>query len=246
MPRERTTSIRAIVTGHSRGLGAAIAEELLARGVEVIGVSRRPAPSEPSGVRGVRLDLSDTEAVVRWLEGPFQELDWDGVTHALLVNNAGVIEPVGPVGGLGGAEVARAVAVNVTAPLLLTNAFVAATAGVPERTVVQVSSGAATRPIAGWAVYCASKAALDHFTRTAAADRTPGVRYLAVSPGIIDTDMQAEIRAVGVERFPEHAKFVEYHRTGALADPSEAARSLLHRVLDDPPSSGSVVDTRPR
>jgi len=92
---------KAIVTGHTRGLGAAIVDALRSRGVDVLGVSRSPAlPAaravrRPGGFEEVELDLSDSEAVAQWLAGDRLAEFVGGAQRALLVNNAGTLGPVG-------------------------------------------------------------------------------------------------------------------------------------------------------
>jgi benzil reductase ((S)-benzoin forming) len=236
----------AVVTGHSRGLGEALAADLLDRGAAVVGVSRTSSATLAgrSGLTEVALDLADTDAVRTWLAGPFTALGWEGTARAVLVNNAGLVEPVGPIGSLDHAALVRAVAVNLTAPLLLTDAFVAATTDVPDRRVVQISSGAGSRAYGGWGAYCAAKAGLDHFTRAAGHDDTPGLRVVAVAPGVVDTAMQAEIRAIDPGRFPLRERFVGLHRDGALTDAAVAARQVLDLALAGRVTSGSVLDVR--
>ena len=112
----------AVVTGHSRGLGAAIAAQLLQQGVPVLGLSRRAHADLrlrfPDLLDEVLLDLADAAAVQNWLAGPGLRARLQGVP-VLLVNNAGVLDPIGPLPMQGGAAIARAVAVNVAAPLMI-------------------------------------------------------------------------------------------------------------------------------
>ncbi|WP_197510932.1 SDR family NAD(P)-dependent oxidoreductase [Tessaracoccus coleopterorum] len=156
---------RAIVTGHSRGLGAAVTAALTADGWDVLGVSRSA---------GERVDLADPTALATWLDGPTVADFLAGADEVLLINNAGLLGPATVAGPQEAASVTAAVNVNVTAPILLTNAVLAARPdGVPVR-IVHVSSGAGRRPIVGWSVYCATKAAVDQHALTVAAERLPG------------------------------------------------------------------------
>src|SRR5690606_31714017 len=118
---------KAIVTGHSRGLGAAIAGELLERGIPVLGLARRGnaelAAQHGDKLAEVVLDLADSAALATWLAGSALG-DWmaDG-EQVLLVNNAGTLQPMGPLALQEVDAVVRAVAVNVAAPLMLAAAF---------------------------------------------------------------------------------------------------------------------------
>lgn len=235
--------MKAIVTGHSRGLGEGIARALLARGVEVLGIARH-ANATLAGVREVALDLADTAALQAWLDGGELAAFCAGPEPALLVNNAGVVHPVGAPGGQGAARLALAVSVNVTAALVLTDAFVAATAGCGDRRVAHVSSGAGRAPYSGWSVYCATKAALDMHARAIALDAVPGLAIASIAPGVIDTAMQAEIRATAARDFPAIERFVALKRDGALADAGRAGAQLADYVLGSRFGTDPVVDLR--
>jgi benzil reductase ((S)-benzoin forming) len=241
-----TTSV--VVTGHSRGLGEAIAEHLLARGARVLGVSRhgtaRLAERYEDKLVESTLDLADDDALLAWLRGPTLRDFVAGADLAGLVNNAGVLQPIGPLDTQDPAAVARAVTVNVGAVLTLSAAFVQATSSVADRRILQISSGAATNAYAGWSVYCATKAALDQHARAVAADRTRGLRIASVAPGVIDTDMQAEIRSSTDAKFPERPRFVELKKTGKLRSPDQGGANVADLLLADDFGRETVIDLR--
>lgn len=259
----------AIVTGHSQGLGQAIAADLLGRGWRVLGLSRSGWPptlaSQHPGLTEVALDLADAPALAAWLAGPALAEALAGVVgmagcggvpgsasagvmaqagQVLLVNNAGLVSPIGPPGGQGAGAVMQAVALNVAAPLALADAWVAATAGVPDRRIVHISSGAARNAYAGWSVYCATKAALDMHARAVQLDAVAGLRIESLAPGVVDTGMQAHIRATDASQFPLVGRFQGLHRDGALQSPSDVARRLLHHVLGGAFGAEAVRDLR--
>lgn len=227
--------IKAIVTGHSAGLGAALTAELLGRGIPVLGLSRRALPPpEGAGVDALQqhpLDLSNLPALGDWLAGLVLARFLADARHALLINNAGMLQPVGPCGGQDAAQLAAAVQLNLGAPLLLANAFVAASAHCPERRILHVSSGAARNAYAGWGIYCATKAGLDQHARATALDRLPGLRIASLAPGVIDTPMQAEVRASDPAGFPLQARFAALKAEGQLTPPADAARRLADHLL---------------
>lgn len=237
----------AVVTGHSRGLGAAVAAELAQRGVAVLGVARGGNPSlaaHAALVRQVALDLGDESATLAWLAGDALPHFVGGARQALLVNNAGLLQPVGPLPVQQPAAVARAVAVNVGAVLALSAAFATATHAVADRRILHVSSGAARHAYAGWSVYCATKAALDQHARAVALDATPGLRIASVAPGVIDTDMQEEIRGTTSDRFPDRDRFVQMQREDMLRSPQDAARALVDHLLSPDFGREPVTETR--
>jgi NAD(P)-dependent dehydrogenase (short-subunit alcohol dehydrogenase family) len=238
----------AVVTGHSRGIGEAVAEHLLARGAKVLGVSRhgnaRLRDRFPETLAEVALDVADAHALLRWFGSRMLERFLGNAETPLLVNNAGVLQPIGPLETQELEEVSRAVAVNLGAVLALSAAFVHATADAKERRILQVSSGAARKAYAGWSIYCATKAGLDHHARCVALDRTPGLLISSVAPGVVDTEMQAEIRASTDQRFPDRQRFVDMHRDKALPSPDHTGGRLVEYVLSDGFGAEPVFDLR--
>lgn len=228
----KEATVKAIVTGHSKGLGDALAEALLARGAAVLGLARSRRREAP-GLTQVALDLSDPAGLQAWLAGGMLGDFLAGAERTLLINNAGLLRPMGPVGGHEPARIVQAVAVNVTAPLLLTNAFIAASGALADRRVLHLSSGAARTPYAGWSLYCATKAALDHHARSVSLDGLPGLRISSVAPGVVDTDMQAEIRASSEADFPLLPRFIALKEKGELAAPADCARHLVELLLSE-------------
>jgi NAD(P)-dependent dehydrogenase (short-subunit alcohol dehydrogenase family) len=225
---------KAIVTGHSRGLGQAVAARLLERGIPVLGLARGPAPGLSARfgerLREVALDLGDNAALLAWLgQGGLDAFVRDA-GRILLVNNAGTVDPVGDPGQQGPEQVAQAVALNVAAPLVLTAALVQA-ARTAECRILHVSSGAARQAYPGWSVYCATKAALDMHARAVVEDGLPNVRISSLAPGVIDTAMQAHIRALPEQRFSMRERFVRLHEDGALVAPEACAGQLVDELL---------------
>ena len=240
--------MKAIVTGHTRGLGAAIAHELLARGIPVLGLARtrNDALGErwPASLEQCEIDLADPGALARWLAGDALARFAAGARMLALVNNAGTVQPVGPLASQDPSAVGRAVSLNVAAPLMLSAAL--ACAGEPgvERRILHVSSGAARNASPGWSVYCATKAALDLHAKAVALDATPALRVCSLAPGVIDTDMQAEIRATSADRFPMRERFEAMKRDGALVSADDCARRLVAYLTGDAFGSAAATDLR--
>jgi benzil reductase ((S)-benzoin forming) len=227
-------TIRAVVTGHSRGIGEGIADELLARDIPVLGVSRRNnatlAKRFGGKLREAPMNLAQVDDVSYWLSTePLREF-FGGSDIALLVNNAGLLEPIGPLETQDPASIARTVGVNIAAPLMLSAAF-AATVEAKDRRILHISSGAGRQAYAGWAIYCASKAALDHHVRCVALDKTPRLRVCSLAPGVVDTEMQTLIRSTEPEKFPDHPRFVELKRRGDMRTPRDIAPTLVDYLL---------------
>jgi benzil reductase ((S)-benzoin forming) len=236
---------KAILTGHTRGLGAALTDDMLARGITVLGLSRTLSGVHTSNLlQQVELNLADPAALAAWLETDALKRFIDGAHTVLLINNAGTVQPVGGIEGQNVNEIARAVSLNVAAPLILSAAMAAASSGASERRIVHISSGAARNAYAGWSIYCATKAALDHHARAVSLDDNRALRVCSVAPGVVDTGMQAEIRATDLQDFPLREKFNELKRSGQLSTPADAARKVLDYALSDTFGDTPVVDVR--
>ncbi|ODS92438.1 MAG: short-chain dehydrogenase [Comamonas sp. SCN 65-56] len=228
-----------IITGASRGLGLALARQLMQPGHTLILVSRNVHPqlSAPPGARLEQWqhDLADAalaaERLREWLA------DQPPARHAsaTLINNAGVIPPIVPLSqsadAAGQAALATALRVGLEAPMLLSAVFLSATGHwKAPRKVLNISSGLGRRPMASTAAYCAAKAGMDHFTRCLAleeAGKPQGARVCALAPGVIDTDMQVQLRGAQASDFPDHARFVQLKQAHALASTDAAAQRVL-------------------
>ena len=185
----------ALVSGGSRGLGAALCEHWRAQGWRAIDCSRSGA-----GPDHLAVDLADPQAAERALVPALAALARQPWQEVVVVANAARLEPVGPVASLDTSELLRHFAVNLTGTVVFLKSALAAFAGhAAERCLLAISSGAARRPIRGWAPYCAGKAALAMVTRCLHLEYgAKGVRAFGFAPGLIDTDMQGEIRKSGI------------------------------------------------
>ncbi|MET4106520.1 SDR family NAD(P)-dependent oxidoreductase [Hymenobacter sp. UYP22] len=224
-----------IITGASRGLGKALAETLLQQpDTFVLGVSRHTTIEHPR-YQHQPLDLSDMLAVQNNLHKvfpPFPE-----ASSLTLINNAGVLGEIGYMGEQPNEHFEFVFDVNLIAPAMLMNTFLRTYSGISaSRTVLNISSGAAQRPVDGWAAYSASKAALDALSRTVQKEqdiRGTGVRIRSLSPGVLDTAMQEHIRSAETQHFSETDKFIELHEGGHLVKPAEAASRILAWLQSD-------------
>lgn len=242
-----------VLTGASRGLGAALAARLLAADTLLVTVSRQPdaslqALARERGAQLVQIpaDLSDPAQAGAAGEQAAAALP-DSASRYVLVNNAGAVQPLGRVPDLSdGTAIAATLNLNVTAAILLTGRFLAATEGrAADRRILNISSGAGRNPYPSWAVYCASKAALDMFTRVLNAEqRDKGVRAVSIAPGVIDTGMQASIRGSDPARVPVQPRFVQMHARGELASPAETAARLAAYLERDDFGSTEIDDIR--
>lgn len=224
-----------IVTGSSRGLGAALVKQLSQPGHAVIGIARRLNPA--LAVEQWTLDLADplpaAERLQTWLRA---HAGWDSAT---LVNNAALLSAPGPLAATGLAELSAALRVGLEAPALLSRVFLAETTAVPTRRILNISSGLGRRAMAGSVAYCAVKAGLDHLSRALALE-APDVGIVSLAPGVIDTDMQVQLRGADPARFPEQARF-QGLKDGGQLQTAEATAAAVLRYLTRPDFGQTVI-----
>ncbi len=238
-----------ILTGASRGMGAALARQLLSPDHRLLCLSRqRNAALDVDGCEQWAIDLvQPLEASARlaqWLG----DLDAGALASATLVNNAAALTRIGPIEDCSDAELSAALRVGLEAPLLLTAAFLRATSGwAATRRVLNISSGLGRRAMAGQASYCAAKAGMDHLTRALALDearRPNGAKVVSLAPGVIDTDMQVQLRAGDAAGFPERANFIGLKEKGQLTSPDDAAARLIAYLNRADFGANPVADVR--
>jgi NAD(P)-dependent dehydrogenase (short-subunit alcohol dehydrogenase family) len=244
-----------IITGASRGMGLAMAEQLLAQGYRVLCISRNKnsalmtnAKQQGYCLEQWTLDLFDTQHAAECLKLWLSSLDQNVFASITLINNAGVIPTIAPLSASNCNELACALRVGLEAPMLLTAVFLKATESMSiPRKVLNISSGLGRRPMASQSAYCAAKAGLDHFTRCLALDeaRLPnGARVCSLAPGVIDTDMQNQLRSTDASNFPDQGSFVQLKLNGNLSSAQAAAARVLAWLQRPDFGNQPVADVR--
>jgi NAD(P)-dependent dehydrogenase (short-subunit alcohol dehydrogenase family) len=245
-----------VLTGASRGMGLAMAQQLLDAGHALLCISRNKnealtvhAAAQGRACEQWPHDLAhEAAAVAARLKAWLLAHDTRGLESVTLINNAGVIPRIAPLADIPPAEIATALRVGLEAPMVLTAAFLEATAAWPaRRKVLNISSGLGRRAMASQAPYCAAKAALDHFTRCVAleeAARPNGARVCSLAPGVIDTGMQTQLRAADPARFPDIGTFIGLKQRDQLASPAEAAARVLAFLARGDFGAEPVADIR--
>lgn len=237
-----------IITGTSRGLGAALAQQLLAEHTLLIGIARTTNPdlvakAQALGVRyhAITADLSQAEEV-RATQQKLVSLIPTDAQEYWLINNAGTVDPVALCNNLDdSAAVAAALQLNIGAVISLTASFLQCTATLSaDKRLLNISSGAGRRPVAGWAVYGSTKAALDFYTQTVAAEGH-NIRCCSLAPGVIDTAMQAHIRDQKRDDFPGLSRFIDLHQKQQLSSAETTASSII-KYLESPKFGTQVID----
>lgn len=232
-----------VVTGATRGLGEALAQQIAAQADNRLVTVGRAA----SDAVNIQVDLADAAAVERACDELDRRIAGKPFDRAVLINNAGVIAPVGPLEKVDAAELQRNLAVNFTAPILLMRRFLDATRAVGLRRIVNISSGAARRPIFGWSAYCAAKAGLDMASRVVAleaATRGLAVEVASLAPGVIDTSMQATVRGASAEDFADVERFRAMKADGILRPAADVAADILRLEAAGKLAGDPVQDLR--
>jgi benzil reductase ((S)-benzoin forming) len=223
------------ITGVSSGIGLALVRELLTHEHEFMihGCARRDPGIKDLRFHFFSMDLSDTKQIEEQATG-FFKVHANQKDRFILINNAGMLGHVAFVGQQQRAKhYTDTFAVNTLSPIILCEAFIKefqTADSDSEKLIFNISSGAANKDIEGWAAYGASKAALDRFTTVCAQEQThkkQPIGIYSVSPGVIDTAMQAEIRSVSKENFPALDRFLTLYREGGLLSAAAAAQKLL-------------------
>lgn len=240
--------IKAILTGHSKGLGLGIAKALLSKGHPVLGLSRTKSTvfqeQFPTLLRQITVDLSNKEGLDSLIQGKSLQQFIENTTLLLLINNAGLVTPIGALSEQNPNEIAQSIHLNVTAPLTLSATLAKLFKGKQKLRVLHVSSGAGRSAYPGWSVYCATKAALDMHAQAVQQDKLPNVTICSLAPGVIDTDMQTQIRETDESLFPNKQRFIELKNSNALSNPDMAGERLVHYLLSPDFGKQAVADLR--
>lgn len=237
-----------IVTGTTKGLGKALCEAI-ARDAsnELIALARAADGPIPGGTC-IGVDLADGPAVSRAADRIDAAIRGKRYDKAVLINNAGVVAPVGPLEAVAAEELERNLRVNLLAPLELMRRFLRSTReGAKLRRVINISSGAGRRPIYGWSAYCTAKAGLDMASRVVALEaqaRGEAVEVASIAPGVIDTGMQALVRAQTEESFRDVERFRRMKAQGELRSAEDVAEELLRAEREGKLAGDAVLDLR--
>ncbi len=205
----------ALVTGGARGIGLATVAALQALGARVSYTARTAeslaeARAAAPGATGVLCDITDRAALAAVLAPGFD----------ILVNNAAVVTPIGRILDLDPAAFAASLEVNLTAQFDAIRLALPAMLARGRGSIVNISSGAAHRPQEGWAAYCAGKAGLAMLTKSVHLEYgAQGIRVFGLAPGVVDTGMQGQIRASGINP-------VSQLKRSDLAPPDQPARAI--------------------
>ena len=233
------------ITGTSRGIGKSIAENLLAdENIKVTGISRTSTIKHKNYSHIITNlgDVNDTESIF------FPTIE--NADEIVLINNSGVISEILRVGKLKNTSITNDYNVNIVSPSILMNNFIKKYQNYTnKRTILNVSSGAGKYAIDAWGIYCASKSAINLFSENIQLEQSfipteNQIKVFSVAPGVIDTQMQDQIRETSPEDFSNVEKFITLKANNELASPKETADLLLNIIDNRDNYSDVVLDVR--
>ena len=235
-----------LITGGSKGIGKALATKYTSENYNVYSLAR--SSSDLENVTDISVDLSNLTETENTFTKLIKELASKEVTSITLINNAGRIGEIANLENLAAEDIAKTMQLNTTTPLILSSIFIKQTEKLTcKKQIISISSGAARSPYQGWTTYCTSKTAIDMMTRTIAAEQSDlpnGVKCVSIYPGVVDTNMQSQIRSTDETDFKNRQRFVELKENNQLYTPDFVAESIYKIDVENQLESGNIVDIR--
>lgn len=237
----------AIITGGSKGIGAALVNTYSKNGFSVFSLSRTAALTHPN-VTSLSVDLSNPIDALNVMNPLLEKISTQKPLEIVFINNAGSLGDVALIENNTLESIQKTIALNTTTPICLCSSFVKKLKDCnTSKRILNISSGAAKKPYEGWTVYCSSKAGLDMATRTMAleqnAKKNP-VKINAIYPGVVETGMQRQIRSTSEKEFKNVKRFIELKDNDGLLTPIEVAEKIFQLDTHAALENGAIVDIR--
>eukprot|EP00019_Armaparvus_languidus_P006669 CAMPEP_0168591944 /NCGR_PEP_ID=MMETSP0420-20121227/7422_1 /TAXON_ID=498008 /ORGANISM="Pessonella sp." /LENGTH=253 /DNA_ID=CAMNT_0008627805 /DNA_START=16 /DNA_END=777 /DNA_ORIENTATION=- len=241
-----------IITGANRGIGLALAKEIITPTTSLISVQRSEDAKELEAFtseRGVefqivRVDLSDIDSLEDVIvNGVLSKINKDDANSVTLIQNAGIAFTA-KCGEQDFKLVNQLLQINTVAPTLITELFVRHIQSWPiEKKIMYISSGAGRKVYEGWSSYGSSKAANEHFVKILHAEqakRTYPIFACAYGPGVVQTRMQDQINESDSD-VPIVARLKEMKKAGTSFTPEKAAQIAI-KFLRSPEFATKVTE----
>ncbi len=241
-----------IITGTSQGLGEAIATQLLEKNTTIISISRsenkgltKLAEQNNSNCMFHSIDLQDVHNLETNFKEIISSIKEDNVSSIHLINNAGTLAPMKPIEKAESEQLITNVHINLLAPMILTSTFMKHTKEWKiDKRIINISSGAGKNPYFGWGAYCTTKAGVNMFTQCVATEEVEKeypVKIIAFAPGVVDTNMQAQIRETNKEDFTNLDRFIALKEEGKLLSPVYVAKAIRNLLETEDFPQGEVI-----
>jgi len=234
-----------IITGASRGLGRALAEELALADSTLMLVSRDKCElikvAERVKDKGSKsfvyeFDLFNYKKINALIDEIVNSISIDNCTSLILINNAGTIDPIDKFGQLDDKEIEKNLAINCIAPIVLMNKLINSTKDMNiERRIINISSGVFNKSLFGWGLYSSSKSAVHSIVETIAKENyhNHSLKVVSIDPGVMDTNIQKVIRETNKDQFDEVELFITYYKENKLRNPKKVAEIIRDNYIDN-------------
>lgn len=233
-----------LITGTSRGLGAELAKQLLGDNHHVLCIARNEneavrelAAANKARYEFVPFDLSRIHEVPGMIGDILGKIDAGNAEQIVLINNAAIVTPLGPIEHCSTDEIIVNVNTNMVSQMILAARFIEGLQGTDAaKIILNISSGSGKHPAAGMGVYCSTKAGIEMFTKCVQLEqehKLNPVQIYSVDPGMMDTGMQQAARR-SEQSFPLREFFEEAHKQGKLKTASSVARNIIKKYRLNP------------
>jgi len=227
----------AFISGTSKGIGKSIAELLLSKKYIVYGYSRNNTINHKNFIF-LKTDFYDVKKIEH-----FEFPQIEKITKVLLINNAATIGEIRPLGKRDNTQISEEINLNLISPTILCNQLIKQYPNT-EKLIINISSGAAKNAIPSWSTYCITKSGLDMLSVTLKEENHKNLCVFSVSPGVVNTNMQLEIRNSDKNLFPLHQKFVDYFNNKELLSPKSVSLKIYKIIENSDNFSSTIVSLR--
>lgn len=235
-----------IITGGSKGIGNALSKQYSKNNYIVYSIAR--TKNSLLSINQLACDVSNIKQLKKVITRIFSTLKKEKISDITLINNAGILGDIAPVEKNNLENIIQTVQVNLTVPIITSSLFVKHTKGwSSSKKIINISSGASSNPYEGWSSYCSTKAGIDMLTKVVAKEQSSvknGVKIWAIRPGVVNTQMQTQIRNTPKKNFTMLDKFVSLYKKEQLFSPDFVAKKIFIIDTEQHVKSGEIVDVR--
>lgn len=237
----------AFITGGSKGIGLSLVKQYVSNGFQVFSFARNHE-EKVENVNQINVDLTNTADLQNEISSALAKINLNKLEQFTLINNAGRLGKISNLENIEVNDIANSIKLNVSVPLQLSSMVINALNKVNcQKTIINISSGAAVNPYQGWSVYCTSKAAIDMLTRNIALEQeeeSNPFKCIGIRPGVVATNMQQQIRETNKEDFKLVNRFKELHNNDELYSTHFVAEKIFQLDTANSVYTGETVDVR--